>query len=199
MRSALFPSPSRSAASAQFADRLYAAPLDSDVLVLPHAMKVHNVEWVADGAAQFIQAHTAAGASGASGGSSGGTGQPFFLYVGWTLPHGPDADKSLTDGRLGFTPAGNWKPTASLVRTAQQTRAEVRKKSRAQVDTGEEGGGVIGFQGHRNYAAALQWLDRGVGTVMWALQRKVGGCCTPCALPASPHSVPMRAAQLAEL
>jgi len=37
---------------------------------------VHNVEWVADGAAQFIQ-------------QAGGPGQPpFFLLVGWTLPHG---------------------------------------------------------------------------------------------------------------
>ena len=35
------------------AERVYAAPLDSDSLVLPHGMKVHNVEWVADGAAKF--------------------------------------------------------------------------------------------------------------------------------------------------
>ena len=25
-----------------------------------------------------------------------GTGAaPFFLYIGWTLPHGPDAEKSM--------------------------------------------------------------------------------------------------------
>ena len=39
--------------------------------------QVHNVEWVADGAAQFIQKH------------GGADAPPFFLYVGWTLPHGP--------------------------------------------------------------------------------------------------------------
>ena len=38
------------------AERLYAAPLDTDSVVLPSAMKVHNVEWVADGAAQLSSA-----------------------------------------------------------------------------------------------------------------------------------------------
>ena len=37
------------------AERVYAAPLDMDGVVLPKAMKVHNVEWIADGAARFIQ------------------------------------------------------------------------------------------------------------------------------------------------
>ena len=63
------------------AERLYAAPLDTDGITLPAAMKVHNIEWVADGAAQFIQAHAAP------------SSPPFFLYVGWTLPHGPDAER----------------------------------------------------------------------------------------------------------
>ena len=40
----------------EVAERLYAAPLDSDAVVLPAPMRVHNIEWVADGAAQFIQA-----------------------------------------------------------------------------------------------------------------------------------------------
>lgn len=51
-------------------------------------MKVHNIEWVADGAAHFIQAYANADA-------------PLFLYVGWTLPHGPDADKARWRGAAG--------------------------------------------------------------------------------------------------
>lgn len=31
------------------------APLDADSVVLPREMRVHNIEWVADGAARFIQ------------------------------------------------------------------------------------------------------------------------------------------------
>ena len=39
-------------------ERVYAAPLDNDGVVLPHTMRVHNVEWVADGAVRFIQVCT---------------------------------------------------------------------------------------------------------------------------------------------
>ena len=45
----------RQVAGFEHVERVYAAPLDSAALLLPNAMKVHNVEWVADGAAQFIQ------------------------------------------------------------------------------------------------------------------------------------------------
>ena len=45
----------RQVAGFEHVERVYAAPLDSAALLLPSAMKVHNVEWVADGAAQFIQ------------------------------------------------------------------------------------------------------------------------------------------------
>ena len=81
----------RQVAGFEHAERVYAAPLDSDSLLLPHAMKVHNVEWVADGAAQFIQKQ--------------GRGL-FFLYVGFTLPHGPDAGSGLRADAASFTPAG---------------------------------------------------------------------------------------------
>ena len=43
---------------------------DSDELLLPRGMKVHNVEWVAEGAAKFIQD------------KGGPSMRPFFLYVG---------------------------------------------------------------------------------------------------------------------
>ena len=55
---------------------------------------MHNIEWVADGAAQFIQKH------------GGADAPPFFLYVGWTLPHGPDAGNGLRADNAGYTPNG---------------------------------------------------------------------------------------------
>ena len=77
-------------------------------------MKVHNVEWVADGAAQFIQKQ----------GRS-----LFFLYVGFTLPHGPDAGTGgfLSDA-AAFTPAGVWRRQESMVQGTSTARAEVRKR-----------------------------------------------------------------------
>ena len=77
-------------------------------------MKVHNVEWVADGASQFIQSHAA-------------DEIPFFLYVGWTLPHGPDADKSLLEGKMAYTPAGTWKPNLALTKVRRYGRRDVRR------------------------------------------------------------------------
>jgi arylsulfatase A-like enzyme len=142
----------------EVAERVYAAPLDAEAVLLPKAMKVHNVEWVADGAARFVQQYGAPAS------------RPFFLYVGWTLPHGPDADRSLrTDERvqrsMPFTPAGTWKSGRT---TTAATRREVRRRATA-IDAERF---PAGHQGHRDYRLALAWLDRGVGTVLWALQRR---------------------------
>ena len=126
----------------EYAERLYAAPIDTDVVTLPSGMKVHNVEWVADGAAQFIQAHGSPASS------------PFFLYIGWTLPHGPDADKSLREAAIGYTPAGTWKMNAGLQKTVVQTRNEVRKRAKGNAEED------VTFQGHKSYSVALSWLDR---------------------------------------
>ena len=154
----------RRVAGFEHAERVYAAPLDSDALLLPHAMKVHNVEWVADGAAQFIQKH----------GRS-----LFFLYVGFTLPHGPDAGSGLRADSASFTPAGVWKRHESMVQGTGTARAEVRKRAREEAARGRSaagggGGGFFpeGWQGHKSYELSLAWLDRGVGTVLWALQRR---------------------------
>ena len=151
------------------ADRLYGAPLDADDLVLPKGMSVHNVEWVADGAAQFIQDKGAP------------DGKPFFLYIGWTLPHGPDADRSLKDAHMAHTPAGTWKMPKALISVNERARQEVRARAAtaAEVFAARAARGdktainyAAGFQGHNDYGAALAWLDRGVGTVLWALQRR---------------------------
>ena len=99
------------------AERVYSSPLDSDALLLPREMKVHNVEWVADGAAQFIQKQ----------GSP--LLPPFFLYIGWTLPHGPDAGSGVNKDAVQFTPGGMWKQKDAAVTATTNTRAEVRKVS----------------------------------------------------------------------
>ena len=144
------------------AERVYASPLDGDGgdLVLPKKMRVHNAEWVADGAAKFIQTHGA-----------NATRRPFFLYVGWTLPHGPDADRSMRDGHLAHTPAGMWALPTGLSDSHRALRAEVRKRARAAAASSADGGGGS-RQGHSEYGLALSWLDRAVGTVLWALQRR---------------------------
>ena len=196
----------RQVAGFDHAERVYAAPLDSEALLLPHAMKVHNVEWVADGAAQFIQKQ----------GRS-----LFFLYVGFTLPHGPDAGSGLRSDSASFTPAGVWKRLESMVQGTGTARAEVhcplpnahcpmpnaqcpvpkpnaqcpmpnaqcpmpnaqwpyvlqvRKRAREEAARGRSGAGggffPEGWQGHKSYELSLAWLDRGVGTVLWALQRR---------------------------
>ena len=123
------------------AERLYAAPLDADAgagsVILPSKMKVHNVEWVADGAAKFIQA------------KGGLDNRPFFIYLGFTLPHGPDADISMREKHLPHTPAGMW-PLSDGVSTSYSTvRNEVRKRAAEVQATGGEGAGAAGRQGHK--------------------------------------------------
>ena len=144
------------------AERLYAAPLDAEGasgVILPSKMKVHNVEWVVDGAAKFIQ-------------SKGGLdNRPFFLYIGFTLPHGPDADRSMRDKHLPHTPAGMWPLSDAVSNSHIQVRNEVRKRATEALATGG-GAGSAGRQGHKDYGLALAWLDRGVGTVLWAMQRR---------------------------
>ena len=59
---------------------------------------------------------------------------------------------------------------------------EQRKELRQRTGVGEFGKAAAGaaavspfepgYQGHKQYALALAWMDRGVGTVLWALQRK---------------------------
>ena len=148
------------------AERLYAAPLDTDSVVLPSAMKVHNVEWVADGAAQFIQRH------------GDEKSPPFFLYVGWTLPHGPDAGNAFREAAATYTPNGMWKRGEGMVTATNEQRKELRQRTGVG-EFGKAAAGAAsvspfepGYQGHKQYALALAWMDRGVGTVLWALQRK---------------------------
>jgi arylsulfatase A-like enzyme len=120
-------------------------------------MRVHNVEWVAEGASAFIQNRV-----------RGNSNRPFFLYVGWTLPHGPDAERSLREEALAFTPSGMWKTGNSVSLAA--SRLETRQRRHGITSQHEPPN--PNQLGHTDYALALAWLDRGVGTVLWALQKR---------------------------
>lgn len=152
----------------EFAERLYVNNLYADQHILPESMLFHNMEWVAEGAAHFIAARRRS---------------PFFLFVGWTLPHNPDVLQSLqADPR--YTPGGLWNANRSHV---LERRADVCRA--AGVDTeallgfadGADSGrrqrppmvnGVAAAPrfGHRHYPLALAWLDSGVAEVLRALQ-----------------------------
>ena len=71
------------AAGFAFVERLYVNNLYPEQHVLPAEMLRHNVEWIAEGASKFVESHR---------------GAPFFLYVGWTLPHNPDVGESIDAG-----------------------------------------------------------------------------------------------------
>ncbi len=74
---------------------------------LPEALKVHPLEWITDGAVQFI----------------GNSKEPFFLYVAYPVPHGVYfADWASGDARA--TPRG----FLSEATTAQPSRASVLKR-----------------------------------------------------------------------
>lgn len=52
--------------------------------------------------------------------------------------------QSLLDGKLGYTPAGMWKPKPALSRISLATRAEVRRRAKGRGEAEE--GGVVSFQ-----------------------------------------------------
>ena len=146
-----------------FAERLYVNNLYPEQHLLPAAMLRHNVEWMTDGGARFINAPR--------------RGRPFFLYVGFTLPHNPDALASLAaDPR--YTPGGLWSiPNRSRVLALRQAVCRA-----AGVDADalllaprkpvpmEAGHAAAPHFGHRHYPLALAWLDSGVGELLGALR-----------------------------
>ena len=132
------------AAGFAFVERLYVNNLYPEQHVLPAEMLRHNVEWIAEGAAKFVESHR---------------GAPYFLYVGWTLPHNPDVGESI-DADVRYTPGGMWAANRSLVRAQ---RDAVKRRTAGLPDTPR--------MGHAHYPLALAWLDAGVGLVLDALER----------------------------
>ena len=84
---------------------------------------------------------------------------------------------------LPWTPAGSWRMPLAMSRASLETREALRKRVQTYAQTaaaaaaagGTGGGGVARMGprlGHHDFSLALAWLDRGVGTIHWALQRR---------------------------
>ena len=155
-----------------FAERLYVNNLYPEQHVLPSAMLLHNIEWIADGAVRFMT-------------MARGKVTPFFLYVGWTLPHNPEVLTSMqADPR--YTPGGLWAANSSHVMASRKRACRLAKVSVKALlpRTGTGAQGAQGRQpimmdeaiesdprfGHRHYPLALAWMDEGVSAVLQALR-----------------------------
>ncbi|MEM7627606.1 MAG: sulfatase-like hydrolase/transferase [Planctomycetota bacterium] len=73
-----------------YADRLYHNNLHPNA---PHAVLGHNLDWITEGALEFIE-------------DAAQRDQPFFLYFGSTMPHGPVAPKYTYRSDRRLTPKG---------------------------------------------------------------------------------------------
>ena len=109
-------------------------------LNVPRTMRHHNMDWVTQGAVEFIEAHQT---------------EPFFLYVAPTLTHGPWGLEQLgTDSRS--TPAGYLEEPPDV----QPSRRDVLDRVRASgMIRGRRGDGF-------EVGADVAWLDDGVGAVL---------------------------------
>lgn len=135
----------------EWAERVYVNNLYAEQHVLPARMLHHNLEWIADGASELIA-------------SPRRRGRPFFLYIGWTLPHNPDAAESL-DADPRFTPGGMWRFEGALSRAAvKEARLAVRLAAGVAGDAPRDA-----RLGHRHYPLALAWMDSAVGMVLDAV------------------------------
>lgn len=80
-------------------------------LGLPKAMQVHNLEWLAEGAVDFIREAAA---------------QPFFLYVPLTVPHAQYTSEWLRDNPL-FTPSGILPKVPTVMPSREDLMRRVRE------------------------------------------------------------------------
>jgi arylsulfatase A-like enzyme len=76
-----------------FADRLYKGNPQGGV----KALAVHNLDWIVEGALEFLDRHARA---------DEGEAKPFYLYFASTVPHGPWEAKSSWNADRRITPYG---------------------------------------------------------------------------------------------
>lgn len=109
---------------------------------IPSEMYHHNMDWVTQGALDFLDEH-------------GSETEPFFLYVAPTLTHGPwGLDQLATDPKS--TPAGRLDEPPDV----QPSRESVVERTRAT-------GLLDGRRGHGyEVGANVVWLDDGVGAIL---------------------------------
>lgn len=108
------------------------------VLGLPEELQQHNPEWIVDGAIEFLDSVTTT---------------PFFMYVAFTTPHGPDNVVSMRSDPT-ISPGGYLDQPPDV------------QPSRDSVFARVERAGL-----HEN-VAPLTWLDDSVGAVVDALDAR---------------------------
>lgn len=111
----------------------------------PRALAVHNLDWIADGAVQFIQQQANA--------NSGD--DPFFLYLATTIPHGPGE------------PARSWKADPKIVPYGYLEQPPKVLPPRDTIPS------RISAAGLRSTSSAcnLLWLDDLLGAVLDSLEQ----------------------------
>jgi len=93
-----------------YAARIYHG--NKEELGLPKAMQVHNLEWIAEGALDFIEANRA---------------RPFLLYMPLTTPHGGYGSNFLK-ANPRFTPAGVLEKAPAVMPPRQSIIKRVQEK-----------------------------------------------------------------------
>ncbi|MEX1115194.1 MAG: sulfatase-like hydrolase/transferase [Akkermansiaceae bacterium] len=111
---------------------------------------VHNVEWTTRSVLDFLDSHPADG------------DQPFFLYYGTTIPHGPNPWSKTKDGYTfsldadpGYTAEGYRK---DLDYSFMPSRASIKKEVRA-----------AGFDEKHAY---ITWFDHSIGAILRKLEER---------------------------
>ena len=111
---------------------------------------VHNVEWTTRSILDFLETREAGG------------DEPFFLYYGTTVPHGPDPWRKTKDGFAnaidadpGYTGEGY---RTDLDYSFMPTRAEIKQEVEA-----------AGFDVRHSW---LTWLDHSIGAILKKLDER---------------------------
>lgn len=123
-------------------DRLFLLNKEGGSLGIPDALRHHNQEWLTEGALQFIQDRSE-------------TDQPFFLYLGLTIPH------SQFDAIYGEFRGAD--PLASPA--GRLSRPPTGQPSRSSIDARLHDRDIS----PRN--AMATWIDDGVGAILEQLER----------------------------
>jgi arylsulfatase A-like enzyme len=125
-----------------FADRLYKGNPQGGM----QALAVHNLDWIVEGALEFIERHAGEGAEDA---------RPFFLYFASTIPHGPweakrswNADRRITPYGVLDSPPKGMPSKDTLVPRLRAAGIEGRNKEN------------------------VLWLDDAVGALMRKLEER---------------------------